>query len=128
MSGSGEEAAPVNLRDDLSMSFSSEDEAADAGRPDEAAMDDDKAPPAVPEAGTSAATSAGRAPEDRQPAEVARTEPTHAYACPKCTYTSASKGNLATHVRSTRRYKGRSGVHTSGISNHERKRGRGNIS
>ena len=58
------------------MSSSSEDEAAKAGRPEEAAMDKDEAPPAVPEAGTSAATSAGTAPEDCQPAEVARTEST----------------------------------------------------
>ena len=99
MSGSEEEATSVNLRDDLAVSSSSEDEAVGAGRPEETAMDDDKANPAEPEAGTSAATSAGTAPEDRQPAEVARTESTPAYACPKCPYTSASKGNLATHVR-----------------------------
>ena len=99
MSGSEEEAASVNLRDDLAVFSSSEDEAVSAGRPEEEAMDDNKAPPAEQEAGTSAATSAGTAPEDRYPAEVARTEPTLAYACPKCTFTSASKGNLTTHVR-----------------------------
>ena len=98
MSGSEEEATPVDLRDDLAVS-TSEDEAVSAGSTKEMAMDDDKAPPAKPEAGTSAATSASTAPEDRQPVEAARTEPTPAYACPQCNYTSASKGNLTTHVR-----------------------------
>ena len=98
MSGSKEEAASVDLRDDLAVS-TSEDEAVGAGSTKETAMDDDKAPPAEPEAGTSMATPASTAPENRHPLEEARTEPTPAYACPQCSYTSASRGNLNTHVR-----------------------------
>ena len=98
MSRSEEETTSVDLRDDLAVS-SSEDEAVSGGSTEETAMDDDKAPPTEPEAGTSAATSASTAPENRKPVEAARTEPTPAYSCPQCNYTSASKGNLTTHVR-----------------------------
>ena len=62
-------------------------------------MEEDKAPPAKPEAVTSTATPASTAPENRHPPGEARTEPTPAYACPQCSYTSASKGNLNIHVR-----------------------------
>ena len=100
MSGNGEKAKPVSLREDLDLSeSSSEDEAAVAVRPEEAAMDQDEAPPAEPETGTRAATAADTAPDDRPPAEVARTESTPTYACSKCSYASTSKSYLTTHVR-----------------------------
>ena len=100
MSGNGEKAKPVSLAEDLDLSSesSSGDEAAVAVRPEEAAMDQDEAPPAEPETGTRAATSADTAPDDRPPAEVARMESTPTYACSKCSYASTSKGNLTTHV------------------------------
>ena len=98
MSWREKEAASVDLRDDLACS-SSEEEAVDAGSAEETAMDEDKAPPDEPEAGTSTATPASTAPENRQRTEEARKEPTPAYACQQCSYTSASRANLNTHVR-----------------------------
>ena len=98
MSEREKEAASVDLRDDLACS-SSEEEAVDAGGAEETAMEEDKAPPAEPEAVTSTATPASTAPENHQPTEEARKEPVPTYACPQCSYTSASRANLNTHVR-----------------------------
>ena len=98
MSGREKEAASVDLRDDLACS-SSEEEAVDAGGAEETAMEEDKAPPAELEAVTSTATPASKAPKNRQPMEEARKEPVPTYACPHCSYTSASRANLNTHVR-----------------------------
>ena len=98
MSEQEKEAAPRDLREDLACS-SSEEEAVDAGGAVETAMEEDKAPPANPEAVTSTATPASTAPKNRQPTEEARKEQVLTYACTQCNYTLTSRANLNTHVR-----------------------------